>query len=252
MSLQGFTPPSGASKTGIITGSTPSVGGARLPLIGPGGTGTGGIAKKSTFSSTSAKQIVSDYRRMTPAFRKALSQKLKDAGYQTPVTGEYSGAVRQALLDAYSDLSAEITYLANNDPAFLETNKVDLNSFLGQRSAGGGGGERKPSTYITKTNIRPETLEATIDEVVRSYTGRGATAEEIAKWSEKINTRLAKPSSFAETTYTPQGETTTFQEVTPAFSPKEYLFQQIAKTDEAKANKVFGFYNAFKRALGVS
>jgi len=187
VSLQGFDPTGRASGTGIITSSTPDPRGARVPLAG-------GIAKQSQFTVSSQKQLVEQYRKMSPAMRRALSQKLKDAGYQTPVTDQYNASVRQAFLDASSDLSAEINY---------------------------------------------------------SYTGRGATADEIAKWSEKINARLAKPSSFAETTYTPQGETT-FQEVTPAFSPKEYLFQQIAKTDEAKANKVFGFYNAFKRALGVS
>lgn len=245
MSLQGFDPTGRASGTGIITSSTPDPKGARVPLAG-------GLAKQSQFTVSSQKQLIEQYRKMSPAMRRALSQKLKDAGYQTPVTDKYNAVVRQAFLDASSDLSAEINYLRTNDPAALEAETIDLNTFLGQRSAGTGGGERKPSKYITKTNIRPETLEATIDEVVRSYTGRGATAEEIAKWSGKINAQLAKPSNFATTTYTPQGETTTLQEVTPAFEPKEYLFQQIAKTDEAKANKVFGFYNAFKRALGVS
>lgn len=243
MSLQGFDPTGRASSSGIITSSTPDPKGARVPLAG-------GLAKQSQFTISNQKQLIEQYRKMSPAMRRALSQKLKDAGYQTPVTDQYNASVRQAFLDASSDLSAEITYLRTNDPAALEAQKLDLETFLGQRSAGAGGG-RKPSTYTTKTNIRPETLEATIDEVVRSYTGRGATAEEIAKWSGKINAQLAKPSNFATTTYTPQGETGTFQEVTPGFQPREYLFQQIAKTDEAKANKVFGFYNAFKRALGV-
>jgi len=244
MSLQGFNP-SGSTTTGIITSSTPDPKGTRVPLAG-------GLAKQSQFTLSSEKQLAEQYRRMTPAMRRALSQKLKDAGYQTPVTDKYSAVVRQAFVDASKDLSDEIKYLRSTDPGFLEANPVDLNSFLASKSAGAGGGERKASKYITKTNIRPETLESTIDEVVRSYTGRGATAEEIAKWSGKINAQLAKPQNFATTTYTPQGDITTFQEVTPAFSPKEYLFQQIAKTDEAKANKVFGLYNAFKRALGVS
>jgi hypothetical protein len=245
VSLQGFDPTGRASGTGIITSSTPDPKGARVPLAG-------GIAKQSQFTVSSQKQLVEQYRKMSPAMRRALSQKLKDAGYQTPVTDKYNASVRQAFLDASSDLSAEINYLRTNDPAALEAETIDLNTFLGQRSAGAGGGERKPSKYITRTNIRPETLEATIDEIIRFYGKRGATQEEIAYWSGKTNKQMAKPESFATTTYTPQGETTTFQEVTPAFSPKEYLFQQIAKTDEAKANAVFGKYNAFKRALGVS
>jgi hypothetical protein len=243
MSLQGFNP-GGNTTSGIITSSTPDPKGARVPLAG-------GLAKQSQFTVSNEKQLAEQYRKMTPAMRRALSQKLKDAGYQTPVTDKYSAVVRQAFVDASKDLSAEINYLRSTDPGFLEANPVDLNSFLGSKSVGTGG-ERKPSKYITKTNIRPETIESTIDEIIRFYNKRGATAEEIAKWSGKINAQLAKPQNFATTTYTPQGETTTFQEVTPAFEPKEYLFQQIAKTDEAKANKVFSLYNAAKRALGAS
>jgi hypothetical protein len=245
VSLQGFDPTGRASGTGIITSSTPDPKGARVPLAG-------GIAKQSQFTISSQKQLVEQYRKMSPAMRRALSQKLKDAGYQTPVTDQYNASVRQAFLDASSDLSAEINYLRTNDPAALEAGTIDLNTFLGQRSTGTGGEGRKPSRFTQKVNLRPESIEATIDEVIRSYTGRGATVEELAKWSGKINAQLEKPKNFAETITTPQGETATFQEITPAFSPKEYLFQQIAKTDEAKANKVFGFYNAFKRALGVS
>lgn len=244
MSLQGFDPTGRASGTGIITSSTPDPKGARVPLAG-------GLAKQSQFTISSQKQLIEQYRKMSPAMRRALSQKLKDAGYQTPVTDKYSAVVRQAFLDASSDLSSEINYLRTNDPAALEAGTIDLNSFLTQRSIGTGGEGRKPSRFVQKVNLRPESIEATIDEVIRSYTGRGATAEEITKWSGKINAQLAKPKNFAETITTPKGETTTFQEITPAFEPKEYLFQQIAKTDEAKANKVFGFYNAFKRALGV-
>lgn len=244
MSLQGFDPTGRASGTGIITSSTPDLKGARVPLAG-------GLAKQSQFTISSQKQLIEQYRKMSPAMRRALSQKLKDAGYQTPVTDKYSAAVRQAFLDASSDLSAEINYLRTNDPAALEAGTIDLNSFLTQRSIGTGGEGRKPSRFVQKVNLRPESIEATIDEIIRSYNKRGGTQEEIAFWSEKINKKLAQPKNFAETITTPKGETTTFQEITPAFEPREYLFQQIAKTDEARANAVFGKYNAFKRAIGV-
>jgi hypothetical protein len=32
---------------------------------------------------------------------------------------------------------------------------------------------------------------------------------------------------------------------------EEFLYQEIAKTDEAKQNKIFGLYDAFKTAIGV-
>lgn len=245
MSLQGVDFTGRTSGSGIITSSTPEPKGPRVPLAG-------GLAKQSQFTIANEKQLIEQYRKMSPALRRALSQKLKDAGYTNQVTDKYNTAVRDAFLAASSDLSAEISYLRTNDPEFLGTNKLDLDTFLTSQSAGrGGDGYKGPTTVRQKRNLRPETIEATIDEVVREFTGRGATAEEIAKYTEKINKKLAQPKNFAETVYTPQGEGMQMQEITPGFEPREYLFQQIAKTDEAKANKVFGFYNAFKRALGV-
>ena len=151
MSLQGFDPTGRASGTGIITSSTPNPQGARVPLAG-------GIAKQSQFTVSSQKQLIEQYRKMSPAMRRALSQKLKDAGYQTPVTDQYSATVRQAFLDASSDLSAEINYLRTNDPAALEAGTIDLNSFLTQRSAGTGGEGRKTSGFVHKVNLRPESI----------------------------------------------------------------------------------------------
>ena len=245
MSLQGVDFSGTGSKAGIITSSTPDKSGARVPLAG-------GIAKQSEFTVSSEKQLIEQYRKMAPAMRRALSQKLKDAGYTNQVTDKYNTIVRDAFLAASSDLSAEIRYLRQNDPEFLASNQLDLDSFLTSQSAGrGGDGYDGPTTVRQKVNLRPEAIASTIDEVIRDLTGRGATAEEIAKYSSKVTAQAAKPKNFAETVYTPQGEGMQMQEITPGFQSKEYLFQQIAKTDEAKANKVFGFYNAFKRALGV-
>ena len=244
MSLQGVDFGRNTSGSGIITSSTPTARGPRIPL-------KEGLATPSEFTISSEKQIIQQYRNMSPALRRALSQKLKDAGYTRTVTDKYNAGIRDALLEAYSDLSGEITYLRNNDPAALESATVDLDSFLTSQAAGRGGGNQGPTTIRQKVNLRPEAIASTIDEVIRDLTGRGATADEIAKYSAKVTAQAAKPKNFAETVYTPQGEGVQMQEITPGFQPKEYLFQQIAKTDEAKANKVFGFYNVFKRALGV-
>lgn len=245
MSLQGVDFGRNTGGSGIITSSTPTPKGPRIPL-------KEGLATPSEFTISSEKQIIQQYRNMSPALRRALSQKLKDAGYVRSVTDKYNSTVRDALLSAYSDLSGEITYLRNNDPGALESTAFDLDSFLtSQAAARSGGGYDGPTTVRQKVNLRPEAVASTIDEVIRDLTGRGATAEEIAKYSARVTRQAEKPKNFAETVYTPQGEGMQMQEITPGFQPKEYLFQQIAKTDEAKANKVFGFYNAFKRALGV-
>jgi hypothetical protein len=53
------------------------------------------------------------------------------------------------------------------------------------------------------------------------------------------------------TTTDRSGDVATY-ETTGGLDESQFLIQEISGTDEAKANKVFGYYDAFKNALGVS
>jgi hypothetical protein len=53
------------------------------------------------------------------------------------------------------------------------------------------------------------------------------------------------------TTTNISGDVASYQ-TTGGLDEGQFLIQEIAGTDEAKANKVFNYYNAFKNALGVS
>jgi hypothetical protein len=239
MSLQGVEFGQQRPGAGIITSSTPTATGAKVPLAG-------GIARPSEFTLSSEKQIIQQYRSMSPALRRALSQKLKDAGYTKTVTDKYSSKVREALLNAYSDLSDEITYLRTNDPGALESTKYDLDSFLTTQSAGRStdGG---PSTTIQRkisTKLEAQTL---IDEIYNDVLGRAPTQAEFDKYFKKITKRQQdKPT---KTTYS--GGDTNIVTTTGGPDVQQYLYNQISGTDEAKARQVFSFYDVFKKALGV-
>lgn len=231
---------------GLITAVTPAPGSqARIPFAG-------GLARLPETKQTTETSLVQTYRRMSPALRQALSQQLKDAGYGNPVTSEFNLRVREAFLNANRDLNDEIQFRFQSDPSFFDNNKYDLSTFLKERTnAGAGTGGEKITTVRTRQELRPEAIEATINEVYRDVLGRGATQEEVAKYSERIQKQMGKKKNMAQVTYENVGGGVQERTERQAFSPQTYLYQEIAGTDEAKQRSVFGFYDAFKRALGV-
>ena len=98
-------------------------------------------------------------------------------------------------------------------------------------------------TYITN----PTTASGLINNVFRDLLGRKATQAEINKYySSLVKAQKENPTviDYASTgsrpSYTQSG----------GIDAQQYLIDQIAATDEAKANKVLGFYNTFMNALG--
>jgi len=228
---------------GLITAVTPTQG-PRVPFQ------TGFVripeSKRQTRSG-----LAQAYRNMSPAMRQALAQQLKDAGYKTPVTSKFSIKVRDAFLEANEDLNDEITFRFQNDPAYFDNNSYDLSTFLKELS-NSGADDKGPSVVRRKTEYRPETIDNVIISAFQDLTGRGPSQEELDKYRAKATQRLDRPSAMGETVYRnlPGGKVQ--EQITKeAFDPRQFLYSQIAKTDEAKANKIFSFYDAFKKVLGV-
>ena len=232
----------GAKDQSIITSSTPATG-TRVPY-------KGGFVSAPQTTEASKARLAQDYGRLSKDARLYLAQNLKKAGYKVPVTGEYNTKVREAFLNASIELSDEISYLATNDPAQLEQRKLDLDSFLKAKAASGAG-DTGPSVVRRKTEYRPETIDAVVQAAFQDLTGRGASEEELKKYRDMAFAQLGKKSSMGQTTYTNVGGGVQEQVTKEAFDPKQFLYSRIAGTDEAKATKIFSFYDAFKKALGV-
>ena len=244
LGLTGANYGAGTGGGGLITSSTPGTG-AKIPA-------PSGFIVPSTRTEATEAKLIAQYGAMTEILRKALAQQLKSAGYKVPVTGKYNSTVREAFLDASRNLSSEISMLQANDPQRLASTKFDLTSYLkdiaGTR-AGMATGDKIPEPYIQKRVSTKTEIRKVANEVARDLIGRGLSEEQFEKYYKAATEReKAMP---VKTTYKKAKGGGIEATTTGGADTGEFLFQQIAKTDEAKQNKIFGLYDAFKTAIGV-
>jgi hypothetical protein len=227
------------------------IGGSVIIISSPTTTGydpmAGGIQGGIRQERATLAELASMYQRMAPEFRKATAQKLKNAGYNVPVTGKYSARVREAFIQATQDLSDEITYLQQNDPARLSSVQYDLDTFLGDLASEAQGGGTSVTRYTT--DYRPETINKLINDVTKSLVGRGATDAELKRYTRKIRNQMSKTENMGQSITSRSGDVTTVRQV-EGLDPQQFLIEQIAGTDEAKAQKAYGFYEAFNKFIG--
>ena len=200
-------------------------------------------------------KLLQDFEGFTADYRKALSQKLKSAGYyRGDVTGKPTMLLQQAYFDAYSDLNAYTRQKFTGLPgAAQQTTPVDnLESFLSKQITDDGSGSGEKFTkFQQQTKVTPDSIEASIDKVFRDLTGVGATKAQIAKYTKNIQKQLNDPKNFAQTEYKDMGGGLRRDIVTPAaFNPEAYLIEEVSKGDPAKASSVMGFYEVFNKFIG--
>jgi hypothetical protein len=171
----------------------------------------------------------------SPALITGYSKILKTAGYyKGSINGKYTPALQKALTAAESDRASINLVSPISREQFLST--------LEPAGSGSGG----PSTVKDITVYTPETAKTLIDSVIRDTLGRKATDAEIKKYTSALKGIQEK----AATTTRYSGTSNQTRVTTPGISEQQYLIDQVAGTDEAKANKVLGFYDTFMNALG--
>ena len=199
-------------------------------------------------------KLLQDFEGFTADYRKALSQKLKSAGYyRGDVTGKPTMILQQAYFDAYSDLNAYTRQKFTGLPgAAQQTTPVDnLESFLSKQITDDGSGTEKITKVQQQTKFTPDSIEASIDKVFRDLTGSGASKAQISKYTKNIQKQLADPKNLAQTEYRNMGGGVQRQITTEAaFSPEAYLIEEVSKGDPAKASSVMGFYEVFNKFIG--
>jgi hypothetical protein len=242
--LTGANYGAGTAGGGLITSSTPGTG-TRIPT-------PGGLAVPSARTEASEAKLIAQYGSMTDILRKALAQQLKSAGYKVPITGKYNTSVREAFLDASRSLSSEISTLMANDPQRLATTKYDLTSYLkdvaGTR-AGMGTGDEIPKPYIQERQSTKASIRKGATAAAEVLLGRGLSEEQLNEIYKKAVER--EKSMPVVTKYARAKGGGVKATTTGGADTEEFLYQEIAKTDEAKQNKIFGLYDAFKTAIGV-
>jgi hypothetical protein len=191
----------------------------------------------ATESATQAGDFT-DFLKMiakNPALITGYSKILKNAGYyKGSITGKYSPSFQQALINAEED-RASINIVS----------PISREEFLNNLEPIGGSGRNTVVQDITA--YTPESAKMLIDSIIKNTLGRKATKSEIKKYTSEL--KSIQSQSATTTTYNKSGGIQT-RVVSPGIDEKQYLLDQVAGTDEGKANKVLGFYDTFMNALG--
>lgn len=206
------------------------------------GTATSGVSGYQGIVGSS-NQDASILYNMSKVDRKDLAQRLKNAGYKIKVTGNYS----DALLKAYSSASYA-TAIQSQTLGQQFTVRQYLDQEAAARTAGGTGDGPNISKAI-RISTGSQAADV-INKVYEDLIGRGASAAELKKYTKMLQAEQKKPEAAITTQYVTSGDVQTAT-TTGGLDNEEFLIQQISGTDEAKANKVFNYYNAFKDAIGV-
>ena len=216
----------------------------KTPIVPTGATvsntAVSGTAGYQGVTST-ANQDANILYNMPEPDRKILAQRLKNAGYKVAVTGKYS----DKLLSAYSTASMKAALQSQ-----MVGQQFTVRQYLDQEAAARiaeGGASGGPSVRRETRISDQTTAKALIDAIFKDTLGRKASGKEILKYTKAIQT--AQKASPTVTRYSTSGGVTS-STTTGGINEQQYLIDQIAGTDEAKANQVLGYYQTFMNALG--
>lgn len=178
--------------------------------------------------------------------RKVIAQSLKNAGYRVNTNGVYSTALVSAYTSAImaAQLDAQQLGQTFNDTFFT--------NFLARETAArGAAGTGGPRVTEQKSVITDSDAKVLIEAIIRDKNQRAATPEEIERYTKIIQRKASKQPTITKTERV--GGRTVITPVQSGFGLQEaqsFLVDRVAGTDEAKANKVLGYYETFMNALG--
>lgn len=231
-----------ANKLDPVTGN-PSVEQVYLYLT----TTKGGTGEKAFFFGTSdvirdryQKQLIKNY-----GSKQAVIDKLYKAGY-LKTNKEVPTSSYLAALD---DAAAEYTVAQVN--AYKQEGVKEfptMDEFLATRKGTGLGGTRTKSNILEFSDTSATKI---INAISQQFFGRDANSKELKNLIPLINQELKKNPDLISTTTDAEGNVIRSKTKT-GLDVEQFLIDEISQKDEAKANKVLGYYNVFKKSLGVN
>jgi len=184
------------------------------------------------------KQLVKQY-----GSKQGLVDRLKEVGLLTTNKNVPSGAIDQALNQiiaeyTYEQVSAYKNYGVQEFPT--------LDEYMSNRPKGSGS-----STTTSRTTIFSDTdFRAVAQEVGRALFERELNPAELKKLQPILEKAQRKTPEVTTTTEGADGTSRAISERT-GLNSKQFLIEEIAKTDEAKATQMVGFYDVYKQMMGV-
>ena len=204
-------------------------------IIRPGAVVNGNTA--ATTGVATANPMAINLYNMTDDERKQIALTLKNAGYNVPTTGIFSDSLLNAFTTATAAAQSQAMQLGQPFDQTYFTNYLARETAAGGMGAGG----KTVSAVVSS----PTSAKQIINLVFRDQLGREASDAEVKKYTKALN---AAQKQNPQVTVSGGGDTTTYT----GLNEQQYLMDQISGTDEAKRQKVMGFYDTFKRALGVA
>jgi hypothetical protein len=110
-------------------------------------------------------------------------------------------------------------------------------------------GDEIPKPYIQERQSTKASIRKGATAAAEVLLGRGLSEEQLNEIYKKAVER--EKSMPVVTKYARAKGGGVKATTTGGADTEEFLYQEIAKTDEAKQNKIFGLYDAFKTAIGV-
>jgi hypothetical protein len=184
------------------------------------------------------KQLIKKY-----GSKQGLVDRLDAVGLLTTNKNVPSGAIDQALNQiiaeyTYEQISAYKNYGVREFPT--------LDEYMSNRPKGGGG-----STTTTRTTMFSDTdFRALAQDVGRALYERELSPQELKKLQPILEKAQRKT---PEVTTTTPGEDGTAKSIVgrTGLNSQQFLIEELAKTDEAKATQMVGFYDVYKQMMGV-
>lgn len=218
---------------------------------GQAGWNSGGIIQASFVVSTiptaqnpnnvvrrTEAELNQEFLQKSPQELVALGTKLKSAGYNPgPISGKPTRRLRAAYLAAITDLDSEIS----------AGQQLDVDTYLARESSPDTA-QKGPNVSISRTVFTEDQARTLANIVARDLIDQDLSEAQLTQITKKLI--KAQKQSPTVTRYSKSGGVQT-TETTPGVDAQQFLIQQIAQTDEAKANQAMGFYSTFKNLLGV-
>jgi hypothetical protein len=184
------------------------------------------------------KQLVKQY-----GSKQGLVDRLKEVGLLTTNKNVPSGAIDQALNQiiaeyTYEQVSAYKNYGVKEFPT--------LDEYMSNRPKGGGS-----STTTSKVTTFSDTdFRALAQEVGRALYERELNPAELKKLQPILERAQRKTPEVTTTTEGADGSSRAISART-GLNSQQFLIEELAKTDEAKATQMVGFYDVYKQMMGV-
>ena len=187
-----------------------------------------------------------DVARGSDEARLALAQQLKDAGlWKGNISSRFDIKYYGALVKLEEQYQGQI---ALNKLLGVPTATTRYDSLASLLADGDGGASKTRVSKSTRLSDST-TAEALVTAVMQDQVGRGPSAAELKKYTQALQKAQA---TAPTTTVTTGGDSTTTSQTTGGINEQQFLINEIAGTDEARAQKVKSYYDVFKQAIGVS